>query len=583
MTSTRFFGLLVVALLLGGACSNGNGNGQKDPDGKAPPADSANGDASGETTLLCTPGEVRCGEAAMIERCDESGMAFSPDSECLDGNPCTDDMCELGICTFPPAAKCDDKDPCTKDVCYPFSGECAVEPALGTPGCCSGDQDCSDGLDFTSDLCDVANGACVNTVDEPHAEFLFKFATKGAGAGELTSPKGIAVMDDGRILVADSGNNRVVIFAGTGEHLGDILVAGEKPLKAPGCVYQAPDGRVFICDTGNDRLIVLDANAEFDKEWPPADADAKMFHSPTDIVAGPEGNFYVTDGPGGEFDTGNRIIKMKSTLQVLKEQGKPGIGNGNFDKPSGIGISSAGSLFITDQGNDRVQVLGTDLEFAAKFGGVIEATEEGQEDIPAIFKSPSDIVVAPDDTLIIVDSGHQQVLVFKGCEPDCTGKLCGDDGCGLPCGECPSFAECNASNQCDGFVGEAGDGCVSKLDTGEMGCGGCPCENCVCTGEGALDPSLFFQGADSDPYCCETEWDDVCVFECMMVCGFSCPIPDDVEWPVHDPTFTPTGGWSDTDGTNKFTAPLKLDMDKNDVVYVLDTVKAEILLFKLHY
>jgi len=47
-------------------------------------------------------------------------------------------------------------------------------------------------------------------------------------------------------------------------------------------------------------------------------------------------------------------------------------------------------------------------------------------------------------------------------------------------------------------------GCVVSTSTG---CGGCPCESCVC-------------GMDS--WCCDTEWDDLCVEECELDCGMSC-------------------------------------------------------------
>jgi len=568
------------------ACSNGKGNGPDPGDTAKVKADGAPLDISGEGSKLCSPGETRCGEDGLVEKCSDDGMEYLAEPECpQDWNPCTDDGCVEGVCAHSPAARCDDGDDCTTDICLPFSGECVSELALGRPDCCVSDSDCDDGLDFTTELCDVANGACLSSAEEPKAVFLHKFGEKGSGKGQMKSPKGLAVLKDGRILVADSGNNRVLFLAQTGEQLLEVTEAAGKPLAAPGGVYEAPDGRVLVCDTGNDRLVVLNGEGEVEKVWPPADAGVKMFHSPIDIVADAKGDFYLTDGPGEEFDTGNRIIRMNSKLQVLSEAGKTGVADGNFDRPSGIAVSSDGNLFVSDQGNDRVQVLSPDLVFMAGFGGQV-LDEEGEEVTPAVLDGPSDLALTPDDTIIVADYGHQQVMVFKGCQPDCNEKVCGDDGCGLSCGGCPSFGECNSQNLCDGWVGEAGDGCENKGGTGEAGCNECPCEACVCTGEGALDPSLFYQGQDSDPYCCGDgggEWDDVCVFECMVVCGFECPMPDDWEWPVHDPTFAPAAAWSDAGGEAKLTSPLKLALDANDIVYVLDTVKAEIYLFRLHY
>ena len=103
----------------------------------------------------------------------------------------------------------------------------------------------------------------------------------------------------------------------------------------------------------------------------------------------------------------------------------------------------------------------------------------------------------------------------------------------------------------------------------------------MCTGEGALDPSLFYQGADSDPYCCETKWDEVCAFECMMVCGYECPLPEDYQWKETTATYTSVGAWSQT-GDGKLTAPLKIALGPGGrLLYVLDVVKSQVLVYRL--
>jgi hypothetical protein len=579
--------VVVVAVLAAAAtvsCSKGGDDGTADGGGEEARTEEAVGDGPAgrlDGGKVCIPGSVRCTPANdAVEACAADGMTFEPDHPCLDGNPCTDDGCAEGTCLFTPAAACDDQDPCSTDICLPYSGECLHEPAHDQGGCCTADADCDDGRPFTEDLCDLAFGTCLNQAQGVNVQFLHKFGSKGKGPGQMTTPKGIAVLADGRILVADAGNNRVLAFTPAGEQAAELGEAVGQTLKSPGCVYEAPDLRIFVCDTGNDRMVLLDQTLTPQKQWPPADAGVTMFYSPTDVVVDSEGSAFVTDGPGEEFDTGNRIVKLNSKGQVTDQQGKGGEADGNFDKPSGIALASNGNFFVSDQTNDRIQILNPSLDFVSKFGGKIPPAEEGGEETPALLKSPSDVVILPDDSILVADNGNQMVRVFTGCTPDCTKRVCGDDGCGKACGECPSFGSCNPQNQCDGWVGEAGDGCLNKKGTGEMKCGGCPCETCVCTGEGALDPSLFFQGAPSDPYCCETEWDDVCAFECQAVCGFSCPIPDDYAWPVHDPTFSPAGEWKDAPG-QPFVSPLKLALGKFGMVYVLDTVKAEVLVFRL--
>lgn len=85
----------------------------------------------------------------------------------------------------------------------------------------------------------------------------------------------------------------------------------------------------------------------------------------------------------------------------------------------------------------------------------------------------------------------------QGCVPRCDGRMCGPDGCGGICGQCPSGWTCTATGTC---TQATLDGCTSRNGPG---CGGCPCESCVCS---------------RDPYCCKVAWDDYCVDLCWR-CG----------------------------------------------------------------
>ncbi len=70
------------------------------------------------------------------------------------------------------------------------------------------------------------------------------------------------------------------------------------------------------------------------------------------------------------------------------------------------------------------------------------------------------------------------------CTPNCTGKVCGDDGCGGSCGTCPAGQACQAG-QCVGCTPD----CAGK-ECGDDGCGGscgtCPagqtCQDGQCVG-----------------------------------------------------------------------------------------------------
>jgi hypothetical protein len=60
------------------------------------------------------------------------------------------------------------------------------------------------------------------------------------------------------------------------------------------------------------------------------------------------------------------------------------------------------------------------------------------------------------------------------CQPSCSGKQCGDNGCGGSCGTCASDQTCSTSNQC---VPTCAPACSGK-QCGDDGCGG-SCGSCT--------------------------------------------------------------------------------------------------------
>jgi hypothetical protein len=106
-------------------------------------------------TDLCVPGDDPC----LFQSCDGSTGACVPCSEngeCDDGDACTMDTCERGLCVNS-QLECTDSNACTIDVC--IGGTCDHVYAPET-GCCTGDSDCYDGDGCSVDRCE--GGSCTH-------------------------------------------------------------------------------------------------------------------------------------------------------------------------------------------------------------------------------------------------------------------------------------------------------------------------------------------------------------------------------------------------------------------------------------
>jgi DNA-binding beta-propeller fold protein YncE len=85
-------------------------------------------------------------------------------------------------------------------------------------------------------------------------------------------------------------------------------------------------------------------------------------------------------------------------LSYASRFGSPGRGEGQFNGPADVAVSSNGALWVLDRGNDRVEEFNEAGEYVRQFGSA--GTGEGQFDRPAALAldSSGDIWVLDAET-----------------------------------------------------------------------------------------------------------------------------------------------------------------------------------------
>jgi hypothetical protein len=138
--------------------------------------------------------------------------------------------------------------------------------------------------------------------------FLSAYGTAGSGPGQFNSPQGLAVDCSGRVIVVDRGGNRLELLSFDGQTFGylDSYVAG---LSAPTGVAVDAGGHIVVADTGNDRIVVLDAEGSFMAEYTsPNDGYSGAFNAPHGVAVEVDGDIVVAD-------TGNqRVVTVRGAL-----------------------------------------------------------------------------------------------------------------------------------------------------------------------------------------------------------------------------------------------------------------------------
>ncbi len=253
------------------------------------------------------------------------------------------------------------------------------------------------------------------------------FAARPAGAPELVlfAPSGLTVAADGRVLIADRGNHRLVAhhdgalrtLAGSGA-IGFLDgPAATARFNAPRTLRIAGDGTIFVADEGNHRIRVvrgdtvetLAGTGEAGFSDGPV-ATAKLDH-PAGISLRPDGGVLVAD-------RGNHRIRMVLGGQVttVAGAGQRGYADGTaafakFDSPASVAFAPDGAVYIADAGNLKIRVLRGG--FVSTLGPMGERQVTVNEPSLVGFDWLPGLTVGPDGVLYYAEPDKHRVMVVR--------------------------------------------------------------------------------------------------------------------------------------------------------------------------
>jgi hypothetical protein len=311
------------------------------------------------------------GSACTLDTCGASGCTFTAvadASACDDGSACTSaDGCLAGACTGV-VNTCDDGNTCTSDYCNPLAGNCETVFKAGICDdgtACTGDDRCSKGKcgNGGSTVSTLAGGAASGMVDD------------WTTAAKMNAVTGIVGETDGSALFADSLNNRIRRITADGKV---TTVAGGVQGYANGSGTNA------------------------------------RFYGPSRIVKSTSGTYFITDS------TGARIRKMVgNAVSTFAGTGVAGFANGagtsaQFKTPVGIGLGADGTLYVADQGNQRIRAIAADGT-TSTFAGTGTAGTSNGTTAGATFNSPTGLCIDPvDGTVYVTESLAHEVRKISG-------------------------------------------------------------------------------------------------------------------------------------------------------------------------
>ena len=92
-------------------------------------------------------------------------------------------------------------------------------------------------------------------------------------------------------------------------------------------------------------------------------------------------------------------------VKFLRKWGIRGSGDGEFGWPQGLAIDSEGNVYVSEYGNDRIQVFDPQGRFLRKWGS--EGNGDGE------FIQPQGLAIDSNGDVYVSDQGNHRILVFK--------------------------------------------------------------------------------------------------------------------------------------------------------------------------
>jgi DNA-binding beta-propeller fold protein YncE len=131
----------------------------------------------------------------------------------------------------------------------------------------------------------------------PAGLHLGAFGTAGDGPGQLARPRGLALGPRQEIVVADSCNHRLQIFARDGRLLRSIGRAGTGPgeFSYPYKVAVAPSGDIIVAEFGNHRVQRLTWDGKPLAQWGRVGRGPGCLAQPWGVAVDSRGRVYIAD------------------------------------------------------------------------------------------------------------------------------------------------------------------------------------------------------------------------------------------------------------------------------------------------
>ena len=214
-----------------------------------------------------------------------------------------------------------------------------------------------DGLVIVSER----DGHCITILDK-EGKKIRSFGSNGTERGQLRYPEGVAILSKGTIIVTDFNNHRIQEFTMDGKCISCVGTEGNGPLQfchPKGIAVNRTIGQVVVADYFNDRVQVLNSDLTFSHMFGGKGSGQGKFYRPIGVAVDNEGFVYIADCDN------HRIQKFTPEGRFVCSFGSKGSKPRQLYYPAGTTVDDHELVYVNCD-NDYVSVFTTDGKYLCK-------------------------------------------------------------------------------------------------------------------------------------------------------------------------------------------------------------------------
>ena len=222
--------------------------------------------------------------------------------------------------------------------------------------------------------------------------------SRGTGLGQFTKPRSLALDRQDNLYVVDM-TGRVQKFSPRGELITSWRMP-ETDLGKPKGMCRDAKGDIVVVEPHYQRVNHFAPDGTLVEQWGSHGTNVGQLTLPRSAVVDSRGDIFVS-----EYTTVDRVQGFSASgHRPIIVFGKPGTGDGEFNRAEGLGVDAQDRIYVADSCNHRIQIFTRDGKWLKTYGRPGRGLGE--------LSYPYDVQVDRAGRQYVCEFGNSRIQVF---------------------------------------------------------------------------------------------------------------------------------------------------------------------------